>query len=357
MELGIMLAGGGGLSVPDLVDLARRGEASGVDAVYVPESWRSGFVPVAAIAAATERVRVGAYVLNAHARTPLAAGMSAIDLDQQSGGRFVLAVGSGNHVMNEDGHGVTVHRPLAKMRDYVEVLRRVTSTRVGSPVTYEGPRHSIRGWRPQAEPVRDSMPVLLAATAPRMMDLAAEVADGIALGSLQSVDFLADVRDRARKASPRGEAFTVHCAAFVAADPDSDVARQRARRAFVDLFAVKPHPHYERLLREQGYGEFVDALLARIRDRGADGAEAEVPDDVVDRLTISGTPAECAEQIDRYRGVVDALILVNVDGMQQVPLGGRVDPVERNALRASYDVLFELAERSQSEPREEAQHG
>ena len=357
MELGIMLAGGGGLTVPDLVELGRRSEDAGFGGAYVPESWRSGFVPVAAIAAATRRVNVGAYVLNAHARTPLAAGMSAIDLDQQSGGRFVLAVGSGNQVMNEDGHGVPVERPLAKMRDYVEVLRRVTSTDVGSPVTCDGDRHSIRGWRPQAELVRDSMPVLLAATAPRMMALAAEVADGIALGSLQSVEFLAEVGSRARKNSPRGDSYTVHCAAFVAADPDGDVARRRARQAVVDLFAVKPHPHYERLLREQGYDDFITALLARIRDRGADGAAAVVPDEVVDRLTISGTPAECAAQVDRYRGVVDALILVNVAGMQQVPLGGHVDPAERDALRTSYDVLFELAEMTEKNVGEEVHHG
>jgi alkanesulfonate monooxygenase SsuD/methylene tetrahydromethanopterin reductase-like flavin-dependent oxidoreductase (luciferase family) len=194
-----------------------------------------------------------------------------------------------------------------------------------------------------------------------MMELAAEVADGIALGSLQSVDFLSEVGERARKQSPRGDAFTVHCAAFVAADPDGDVARRRARRAVVDLFAVKPHPHYERLLREQGYDDFITALLARIHDRGADGAEADVPDEVVERLTISGTPAECAAQIDHYRGVVDTLLLVNVAGMQQIPLGGRVDPAERYALRASYDVLFELAERSETYVAgtvgEEAHHG
>lgn len=357
MELGIMLAGGGGLRVPDLVELGRRAETAGFGGVYVPESWRSGFVPIAAIAASTERVNVGAYVLNAHARTPLAAGMSAIDLDQLSGGRFVLAVGSGNHVMNEDGHGIPVHRPLSKMRDYVEVLRSITSTPIGSPVTYEGERHATRGWRPQAELVRESMPILLAATAPRMMETAAEVADGIATGSLQSVDYLAEIGAAARKSSPRGDAFTVHCAAFVAADPDPDVARRRARQAVVDLFSVKPHPHYERLLRQQGYDGFITALLARFREHGAEGAEAEVPDEVVDRLTIAGTPVECAAQIEDYRTVVDTLILVNVAAMQQVPLGGQVDPVERDNLRASYDALFELAERSATVVGEEVHNG
>jgi alkanesulfonate monooxygenase SsuD/methylene tetrahydromethanopterin reductase-like flavin-dependent oxidoreductase (luciferase family) len=151
------------------------------------------------------------------------------------------------------------------------------------------------------------MPILLAATAPRMMETAAEVADGLATGSLQSVEFLAEVGAEAKKISPRGDAFTVHCAAFVAADPDADLARQRARQAVVDLFAVKPHPHYERLLRQQGYDEFITTLLARIRERG-------LPSGVTWTL-------------------------------------------ERETLKASYDALFELAERSATKVGEEVHHG
>ncbi|MFV0463086.1 MAG: LLM class flavin-dependent oxidoreductase [Nostocoides sp.] len=351
MDLGIMLAGGGGLSVPDLVGLGVRAEQAGFDTVFVPESWRSGFVPATAIAAATERVGVGAYVLNAHARTPLAAGMSAIDLDQLAHGRFILAVGSGNDIMNRDGHGTPVRQPLAKMRDYVEVLRLVTSTQVGSPVSFDGNRHSIRGWRPQAELVRESMPIILAATSPRMMRLASEVADGIGLGALQSVEFLADVGAAARAQSPR-ERFTVSAAAFVAAHTDGDLARRRARQAMVDLFAVKPHPHYERLLRDQGYGQFIDRLLDCIRQEGAEDAANQIPDDIVEALTIAGTPAECAAQIGRYRDVVDTLMLVNVAGMQQIPLGGSAVPADRDALRDSYDVLFALAEELPDGPQQ-----
>lgn len=344
MELGLMLAGGGGLRVPDMVALGRRAEIAGFDGVYVPESWRSGFVPVAALAAATTTVKVGPYVLNAHARTPLAAGMSAIDLDQLSGGRLVLGIGSGNHVMNETGHGVPVVRPLAKMRDYLEVLRRVTAAPIGTSVSFAGELHSIAGWKPQASPVRDSMPVLLAATAPRMMELAADAADGIALGALQFIEFVADIASRSRQRSPLGTGFTVYCAAMVSVHPDREVARLRARRSVVDLFAVKPHPHYELLLRLQGYDEFATGLLKGIASQGPASAAAEVPDEVVDALTIAGTPAECAAQIARFDGVVDALILVNVATMQQVAEAGLGSVPARAELLASYDGFFELAQ-------------
>lgn len=342
MELGLLLAGGGGLPVNDLADLARRGEAAGFGGMYVPESWRSGFVPVAAVAHATSHVKVGPYVLNAHARTPLAAGMSAVDLDQLASGRLVLGVGSGNHVMNESGHGVPVVRPLAKMRDYVEVVRQITRAPIGEPVNHSGSIHSITDWKPQADPLRASIPVLLAATAPRMMELAAEVADGIALGALQSAEFVDEISGRARERSPLGDDFDVHCAAMVAVDDDGDRARGRARRAVVDLFALKPHPHYERLLRLQGHSEVADNLLASIAAHDLEGAAAALPDEVVTSLVVAGTPAECAAQVARFETSVDTLVLVNVAAMQQVSAGVPA-PTTSHELVGSYDSLFTLA--------------
>jgi alkanesulfonate monooxygenase SsuD/methylene tetrahydromethanopterin reductase-like flavin-dependent oxidoreductase (luciferase family) len=196
------------------------------------------------------------------------------------------------------------------------------------------------------------MPVLLAATAPRMMDLAADAADGIALGVLQSVEFVADIADRCRQRSPLGDNFSVYTAAMVSAHADGDVARRDARQAIVDLFAVKPHPHYERLLRLQGYAEFADRLMRRITSTGAAGAEAEVPDEVVDALTIAGTPTECADQIAKFGRAVDALLVVNVATMQQVTPEGRGSIPAREQLVASYNSLFELA----SKVREGASH-
>ena len=340
MRLGLLVAGGGGMLIPDMAELGRRAETAGFDAVLVPESWRSGVAPVAAIAAVTTEVEVGPYVLNAHARTPLSAGMDAVDLDQLSGGRLVLGVGSGNEVMNASGHGVPVVRPLEKMRDYLGVLGEVTRAPAGSTVAREGTRHYLRAWRPQAVPEREQIPILLAATSPRMTDLAADAADGIALGALQSASFVANVARRCRSRSPHGERFAVYCAAFTAVHADRDTARAAARRAVVDLFAVKPHPHYERLLHQQGYAAFSDQMMRLLSHGDVGAAQRLVPDEVVDTLTIAGTPQECQAKIQEYSPAVDALVLSNVAAMQQITAGERPDP---GPMLASYDVLLELA--------------
>lgn len=340
MRLGLMLAGGGGLTVSDLAHLAADAEGAGYDGVYLAEAWRSGFVTLAAMAERTRRVRLGPYVLNAHARTPMIAGMSAVDLDEVADGRLVLGVGSGNRVTNESYQGVAVHRPLRKMREYTELLRLVTRARRGERVDYAGQIHRMSGWRCQVDPVRASIPIVLAATSPKMTRLAASVADGIGLGSLQSAEYVADIAAECRRTAGHGD-FSVLMAALVAVDADTGRAREAARTAVVNLYAGKPHPHYDALLRRQGYTRVADEVDRCVRQGDLDAARRAVSDEVVDRLTVAGTPEECARRLAEYADSVDEVLLVNVGGMRYE--AGGADRDARRALLDSYAPLLELA--------------
>jgi alkanesulfonate monooxygenase SsuD/methylene tetrahydromethanopterin reductase-like flavin-dependent oxidoreductase (luciferase family) len=314
MKLSMMLNGGGGTTVRDVVSLSREAEQAGVNGVYLPEAWRSGFVTLTAIAAATTELRVGPYVLNAHARTPMIAGMSAVDLDEFSGGRLVLGIGSGNKITNESYQGVPVVRPLEKMRDYVQVVRGVTHAHYGDRVDFEGPRHQMTGWHAQVEPVRESIPIYLAATGPKMTELAGDVADGIALGSLLSAPFITDIATRLR--SRVGEQFGVMAASFLSVDEDVEAARSAARDAVVNLYAGKPHPHYDALLREQGHVEVADAITEAVAADDLRAAHDAVTDAVVDTLTIAGTAEDCLARLKDYSTVVDELLLMSVSSMR-----------------------------------------
>ncbi|WP_424533981.1 LLM class flavin-dependent oxidoreductase [Sphaerisporangium viridialbum] len=338
VRLGLMLAGGGGMTVPDMAELAARAEGAGFDGVYVAEAWRSGFVPLAAMAARTERVTLGPYVLNAHARTPVIAGMSAVDLDEVSQGRLVLGVGSGNKVTNESYQGVPVRRPLPKMREYVELMRLVTRARRGEQVDYDGEIHRMTGWRSQADPFRASIPIHLAATAPRMTRLAATIADGIALGTLQSAEFVAEIAASCRQISGRDD-FGVMMATLVAVDEDPERARDAARAAVVNLYAGKPHPHYDSLLRQQGHERVADDVDRLVRDGDLDAARRAVTDEVVDQLVVAGTPGDCIARIHEYGRSVDEVLFVNVSGMRY-EAGSVADA--RRALLDSYQPLLEL---------------
>ena len=96
---------GGGMTMADICEIAQEAEQKGVDSLYCVEAWREAFVPLAAIATVTERVRIGSYVLNAYGRTPFMTGMSAVDLDELCGGRLLVGIGSGNRHINEAYQG------------------------------------------------------------------------------------------------------------------------------------------------------------------------------------------------------------------------------------------------------------
>lgn len=319
MRIGVIIPGGG-MPMAAIVDVAREAEAAGLDGVWVTEAWRSAFVPLTAIAAATERVTVGTYVINAYGRTPFIAAMSAVDLDEVSNGRLVLGVGSGNRYTNRLYQGVETLRPLAKMKEYVELLKRFVRARPGDIVEYAGEVHSMSACPPQVLPARRDIPVYLAATFPRMLRVAGQVADGVALGALHSVDY---VRDVIRPATGEGAAAAgrdpgalVHAAAsFLCVDEDREAARAAARRALCNLYAPKPHPHYEFLLHQQGYGSVSDAVAAEVAAGRPDAAARAIPGELLDRLTISGTPEECARRVAEYREVLDNLLVMNVGAL------------------------------------------
>ena len=92
---------------------------------------RSATVSAAAVIAATSSVQVGTYIVNAYARDPWLTGIAARDLDELSGGRFVLGVGTGNPHFNDWYMGKDSSRPLAKMREYIQIVRGVVAAEQG----------------------------------------------------------------------------------------------------------------------------------------------------------------------------------------------------------------------------------
>ena len=191
MKLGLIFTGGD-TTVRELVTIAEQAEASGFTSLCMAEAWRSGWVPLTAIAAATSTVRLGPYVLNAYGNSPLIAGMAAVDFNEYSGGRLVLGVGGGNRIINEQWQGIPHARVLTKMREYVTLMKRIARTRLGEQLKFECQVHRM-SWSPAVDPTADPFPVYLAAIFPRMMRVAAQVADGIAGGATLSAEYLADV--------------------------------------------------------------------------------------------------------------------------------------------------------------------
>lgn len=307
---------GGGMTVRDIVSISVEAEAAGFNSVYVTEAWRSGFVPLTAIAMATQRIRLGTYVLNAYGRSPLLTGMSAIDLDEVSGGRLLLGIGSGNRHINEEWQGIPHKEPYRKMHEYVTVLRRIVQARIGETVAYEGKLHRMH-WVPAVQPLRAGIPIYLSAIFPKMVQVAGQVADGVAIGAITSVEYIRDVlqprvRTAAAEAGRDPNALGFLMAGFVSVSEDREQARQAAREAICRLFHPLPHPYYDFMLREHGFSSAADAAKKYMPEGKLQHAAEAMTDEILDRVTIAGTPEECRRRIAAYQQVVGEVICVNV---------------------------------------------
>ena len=310
---------GGGVSLKETADLAARFDAQGFHGLYCVEAYRSGFVPLTVLAQATQRCRVGTYILNVHARPPVAAAMAARDVDDLSGGRVVLGVGSGNPHINEHHLGASNERPLGVMRDYVTGLRRALRAEVGDTVEFEY-RGTPITWSPVVPLAADPMPVLMAAMYPAMRRLAGSVADGLALGSLHSAAYIRDVvrpavTDAVAESGRDISEFRFVASALTAVGEDPEVARVSARRGLCRLFTPLPHPYYEFVLREQGWSAMVDRISTAMASEDLPAAVRAVPDVAVDSLLIAGDPKGCDEAIARYSGVLDEVVLTDASSV------------------------------------------
>jgi alkanesulfonate monooxygenase SsuD/methylene tetrahydromethanopterin reductase-like flavin-dependent oxidoreductase (luciferase family) len=315
MKLGLIFPGGG-MHIRDMAAIGKEAEETGFDSRYVTEAWRSGFVPLTALAMATRRIRLGAYVLNAYGRSPLLTGMSAIDLDELPGGRLLLGVGSGNRHINEDWQGIPHVEPYQKMKEYIECLKRIVRTRSGALMVYEGKSHRMH-WTPAVDPLRESIPIYLSAIFPRMVKVAGQVADGVAIGALHAPEYIRTVlqprvREAAAQAGRDPQSLGYLMAIFVSVNEDREYARQAAREAICRLFSPLPHPYYDFLLREQGFSAAADAAQKLVPQGKLKQAAEAIPDEAIDRLTIAGAPEECRQRIAAYEGVVEEVLCVNV---------------------------------------------
>ena len=162
MRIGLILTAG---SARGDVELAQRAEAAGLDGVYSIEFFnRHGYVPLGAIAQATRRVRIGTAIANAFTRTPLLHASAALDLDELSGGRMVLGLGSATRRMNEDWYGVPFSAPAERMQELVRAAarglraRRRAAASAGRASTGASRFRSTRGRAPRARRSRSGSP-------------------------------------------------------------------------------------------------------------------------------------------------------------------------------------------------------
>ena len=188
------------------LEVARAADEAGIDAVWVsedPEGW-DAFAVLGAIAAVTENAVLGTSVTNPYARHPNLLAASVATLDRLSGGRAVLGIGRGQPEWHRDALGIDTGDPLQTLSETVALLRAwwAPPHRASSPA---GGHFRVRDWERVIQPLRERVPVYLAAAGPRALDLAGASCDGVIFNILTSDDFMREAIPRARAAATEAD--------------------------------------------------------------------------------------------------------------------------------------------------------
>src|SRR5579862_3610595 len=186
MRLGL-LSGYSGAQMGLPMDTILEAERAGFDSVWTAEAYGSDAItPLAWIGALTKKIKVGTAIMQMPARTPAMAAMTAMTLDALSGGRFILGIGPSGPQVIEGWHGVAYGKPLARTKEYIEIIRKALARQ--APLTYEGEHYQIPYAGPGAtglgKPLRSivhgdpGMPIYTASITPAGLRTAGEVSDG-----------------------------------------------------------------------------------------------------------------------------------------------------------------------------------
>ena len=270
----------------------------GFESIWVPDGNGKGhaLTVAAVVAARTEKVRVCTGIVPVYTHTPAVLAASVSALEHTAPGRIVLGLGASTQGMMENWNGIPYEKPLARVRETVQVLRRMLA---GEKVEFSGETLHTRGFRLNPPPARVP-PIYLAALRPRMLELAGEVADGVIL-HLAPVDamprILAALARGAERAGRNVADIEVVLRYNVVTHDDVDAARNQFRKAMFPYFYA---PAYNKFLAWCGHeaeaGEFSAGFAAGDRAR----TERAFSDHLVDTLGAVGSADRCRAAMAPY---------------------------------------------------------
>jgi probable F420-dependent oxidoreductase len=304
-----------GNSVADLEAETLRAEAAGVECVWAPELFRAADTQAAYLAAKTERIDVATGIVWAFTRSPFIMAVTALDIDEMSGGRFRLGMGAGVKRLNETWHNADYGRPAPHLKEAIEATRLIMrQAGAGEPIRYQGDYYDIdiKGWVRPHPPARDTPPpIYTAAVQAGMARMAGDVADGLIGHPIQSLRWIDEVvvpgfegglwrsgRDR--------KDFDYLPTVCCVIDDDEARALDLARRTISFYATVKT---YAPVWKMHGFEDAADAAGAAFRRGDLAAVPAAIPDAMVEAYCAAGPLEKVRARVEDTAERADGLFL------------------------------------------------
>lgn len=297
-RLGIAFSGGPGPA--EIVDCVKLAESLGYESAWVAEGHGGDqFAVLSACAVQTSRILLGTSITSVFVRTIPTIAMAAATVDDISGGRFILGLGSSHKVQVEGEHGVAYAKPLTRVRESVAVIRELLRS---GRASHAGETVRINNFDLWFTPRRPEIPIYVSAVFEKMIGLCGEIADGVML-TRSTLATAADVRRQLGEAATRAgrDPSRIVIASLlptmVGETREAALAALRPGLAFYAGF----FPRYNRMMAEHGFADEAAAIAEAFSRGDRAAAERAVSDALIDATSIAGTPEQCRARIEEYR--------------------------------------------------------
>lgn len=290
----------------EFAEVARRAEQRGFSSIWLAETrfTREAIVASSVVAMCTERIQVGTAAINVFTRGAALTAITFAALDELALGRIVLGVGPGSPVVLA-AQGYPFDHPVARLREFVAGVRAVWRDE-----DFEGRFVKVSGVRIEFERQRAELPIYLAVTGPRALELAGEVGDGVILNAFMSTGYIRRAVERLRMGAVRSgrtlNGYPLCGAVVVALDRDGVRGRDAVRPLVATYLTGFPN-----IARESGVSPEDLERYREARARGGlEATTALIPDEVVDRLTATGSLEDCRRRLGEYRdaGITEPIV-------------------------------------------------
>ena len=313
MKLGVHIGYWGlGLTREDQLEIVQEAERLGYDSVWAAEAYGSDAATILGwIAGQTTRIKIGSAIFQMPGRSAAMTAMTAATLDQLSGGRMLLGIGSSGPQVSEGWHGVRFGRQLQRTREYIEVVRKALARERleyhGETIELPLPDGPGKALKLTIAPIQDRIPIYLAAIGPKNTALAGEIADGwipFLLSPEHLPQLRASLEDGAARAGRSLDGFDIAPAVNVMISDDLQAARDATRpmvALYVGGMGSRKQNFYNQLVQRYGFEDAAREVQDLYLEGRREEAMAALPDELLDTVSLIGPKDVVTERLRVYR--------------------------------------------------------
>ncbi len=329
LKLGVNTGYWAGGPPPGAAEMIAEAERLGFDSMWTAEAYGSdALMPLAWWGASTTKIKLGTSIVQISARTPAATAMAAMTLDHLSGGRVILGLGASGPQVVEGWYGQPFAKPLARTREYIGILRDIWAR--NGPVTNDGPAYPLplpdgtglgKPLKSSIHPLREDIPIYLAAEGPKNIALAAEVCDGwLALfysphhDSFYRESLQSGFETPGARRTP--EEFEVAATVPLIITDDIEAAADAVRPMYALYFGgmgAKGTNFHANVAIRMGYEQEVEQIQELYLSGNKEEAAAAIPTALIDQLTLIGPKDKIRHDLEAWRDSIVTTLLIAGD--------------------------------------------